>query len=55
MELDRVVEALEGLAPLRLAASWDNVGLLVRGDRGVAPVPAGAGLQRMGQARCAPA
>lgn len=38
MELDRVVEALEGLAPLRLAASWDNVGLLVRGDRGVARV-----------------
>lgn len=28
-------DALEALAPLRLAASWDNVGLLVEGTRAV--------------------
>jgi dinuclear metal center YbgI/SA1388 family protein len=30
-----VVAALDALAPLRLAAPWDNVGLLVAGDRPV--------------------
>lgn len=32
MGLDRVCQALAAIAPLRLAESWDNVGLLV-GDR----------------------
>ncbi len=29
LPLDRVLDALQGLAPLELAADWDNVGLLV--------------------------
>ena len=33
MKLDHVLEILEGVAPLRYAESWDNVGLLV-GDPG---------------------
>lgn len=36
--LAEVVDALEVLAPLRLAASWDNVGLLVEGARDVSTV-----------------
>ncbi len=35
MTLAQVLAALEGLAPLRLAGSWDNVGLLLEGDRPV--------------------
>ncbi|MEQ1568742.1 MAG: Nif3-like dinuclear metal center hexameric protein [Myxococcota bacterium] len=35
MDATEVVTALEGIAPLRLAAEWDNVGLLVEGTRAV--------------------
>jgi dinuclear metal center YbgI/SA1388 family protein len=35
MRIDEVVVVLDELAPLRLAASWDNVGLLVRAERPV--------------------
>jgi putative NIF3 family GTP cyclohydrolase 1 type 2 len=30
MELGKLVEVLKSLAPLELAASWDNVGLLLQ-------------------------
>jgi len=40
MELSQVVEALETFAPLRLAESWDNVGLLVEPTRPRPPVRA---------------
>jgi putative NIF3 family GTP cyclohydrolase 1 type 2 len=33
MELRRVTEILEQIAPTRLAESWDNVGLLVGDPR----------------------
>jgi dinuclear metal center YbgI/SA1388 family protein len=33
-----VLEVLEGLAPLHLAAPWDNVGWLIEGTRGVSRV-----------------
>jgi dinuclear metal center YbgI/SA1388 family protein len=32
-EIASVLEVLESIAPLRLAAEWDNVGLLVEGER----------------------
>ena len=35
MELEQVVRALEDIAPRRLAAPWDNVGLLLQGTRSV--------------------
>ncbi|TNE84214.1 MAG: Nif3-like dinuclear metal center hexameric protein [Deltaproteobacteria bacterium] len=35
MHLHELLATLEGLAPLRLAGSWDNVGLLVEGTRDV--------------------
>lgn len=35
MDLSEIVAVLESLAPVRLAADWDNVGLLLEGDRGV--------------------
>lgn len=35
MELSEIVAALESLAPVGLAADWDNVGLLLEGDRPV--------------------
>jgi dinuclear metal center YbgI/SA1388 family protein len=34
-EIVQVLEVLESIAPLRLAADWDNVGLLVEGEREV--------------------
>lgn len=37
-EPERVWEVLERLAPLRLAGSWDNVGLLVEGTRTIGRV-----------------
>ena len=33
MNLDEVVVALDAVAPLRLAGSWDNVGVLIDGER----------------------
>ncbi len=33
MELRQVLDALEAIAPRRLASDWDNVGLLVQGTR----------------------
>jgi dinuclear metal center YbgI/SA1388 family protein len=38
MDASSVVRVLESLAPLRLAASWDNVGLLLEGNRPVSRV-----------------
>ena len=29
MNVEKVIEALESVAPLRFAAEWDNVGLLI--------------------------
>src|SRR5688500_11304201 len=37
-DLPAVLQSLEQLAPLRLAARWDNVGLLIEGTRPVARI-----------------
>ena len=37
-QLEAALQALEALAPKRLAADWDNVGLLIRGTRECASI-----------------
>lgn len=37
-EIGQVIEVLESIAPRRLAAEWDNVGLLVEGERDISRI-----------------
>ena len=40
-DLEATLQALEAIAPIRLAADWDNVGLLIGGPNSIGEAPVG--------------